>query len=61
MAAYIVQIVVSNTEMERDNIIKVCKHENTIIKVLDAVCGCENTVEFCTDCNKPISEPKIEC
>ena len=45
--------------MEQKN--KDCKHKNRITKILESSATCETTIEVCSDCKKPLTEPKTEC
>jgi hypothetical protein len=44
-------------KMKQDN----CNHKDKKIETIKVTATCETTVLVCTECNKYLSEPKIEC
>lgn len=38
-----------------------CPHDQRVLRVIERTVTCEKTAEFCTKCNKQLSEPKTEC
>lgn len=52
---------IKTLKMEKYSITEVCPHDIAEIRVLEAACGCETTVEVCTECGEQLSEPKTEC
>ena len=47
--------------MKLKSLYKKCKHQKTIIKVIETTTTCETTVEVCMYCNKKLTQPKTDC